>query len=73
MANNIPPMPIKSPVIDDSGLVSQYWMGFFREMLKRVGGTSAQSNADLAASIAELQASVSAIETQDGLSQGRNL
>lgn len=47
MPNAIPPMPIKNPLQDAQGLMSQPWLAFFREVYNRIGGTSAVSNTDL--------------------------
>lgn len=47
MPNAIPPMPIKNPLEDAQGLMSQPWLAFFREVYNRIGGTSATSNTDL--------------------------
>jgi hypothetical protein len=47
--NTIPPIPISTPMLDATGMVTPPWIGFFREIFARVGGASSTSNSDLSA------------------------
>lgn len=44
MANDIPPVPYKIPVIDNSGLATAPWSDFFRNVLARIGGSSLETS-----------------------------
>ncbi len=44
---NLPPVPINTPLIDQKGMVTQPWLGFFRHLFNRVGGHSAKTNIEL--------------------------
>ncbi len=44
---NLPPVPINTPLIDQRGMVTQPWLGFFRHLFNRVGGHSAKTNIEL--------------------------
>lgn len=48
MSTTLPPIPQKSKMVDDSGLITPAWSGFFRELFRRVGGTLALSNIEIA-------------------------
>lgn len=41
------PLPIQSPMIDNNGMVSMPWAGFFRQVLYRIGGFVAPTNLQL--------------------------
>ena len=44
----IPPIPYKVPVIDErTGLISQQWGKFIRQLFLRAGGVDALSNLEL--------------------------
>jgi len=44
---DLPPVPIKTPVIDDSGMISTAWSAWFRQLFFRVGGNAAKTNIEL--------------------------
>lgn len=71
MANPVPPLPLKTPLADQAGLLTPAWTAWFRELFTRVGGTSASTNSQLLALIENLQADVNVL--QGGLTQGRDL
>lgn len=52
MASNstvtVPPVPYKSQLTDEQGLLSQPWSSWFRQLFSRIGGAAALSNLDLA-------------------------
>lgn len=69
--NPVPPTPFKTPLIDEkTGLLTNPWTAWFREMFERVGGSSAPSS-NLLALIENLQTDVDALD--GGLNQGPNL
>lgn len=43
---NIPPPPFKAPLYDQSGIVSQVWAAWFREMYERAGGALAPTTVE---------------------------
>lgn len=79
MAVSLPPAPYKTPVVDRTGVMSNAWIGWFREMFIRIGGNVAPSNDELgtSADVTTLQNQVATLQTQvtvlEGLGQGRQL
>jgi hypothetical protein len=70
MANSIPPIPVKVPVIGKTGLMTQPWLSFFQEMFLRVGGNSAPGTSQVLTLISNLQEEIDAVEVEaDGLGQ----
>ena len=50
MATIVPPVPYKTPVLDQNGFLAEPWSKWFRQLAERVGGTVALSNTELAGS-----------------------
>lgn len=81
MANSIPPLPIKIPIADRTGMISMQWISYFQEFFKRVGGSSAPSFDSLIANTAANTTAITTIGTQittinseiNDLGQGRHL
>jgi len=71
MANALPQLPFKNQIADDLGLMTSPWVGWFRELSSRVGGPTANSNAQLLVLIENLQTQVNNIE--GGLTKGPRL
>lgn len=72
--NPIPPMPIKSKLVDSNGFISIPWQFFFQELWNRAGGSVADSNTTLLTAIQSVQTTQAADELSiAGLSQGRAL
>lgn len=71
MANPMPPIPFKSPMTDQNGYMTISWIGFFRELFNRIGGTQSSSNATLETQVATLQQQVADLQKQ--VYMGRNL
>lgn len=44
---DLPPVPIQSPMILDTGIASQPWAAWFRQIFNRVGGHQALTNVEL--------------------------
>lgn len=65
MAANLPPVPYKAPVLDQTGFLTSAWAGFFEQLFKRVGGNNAPSIDELASStsLLSLKTSVTALQT----------
>lgn len=67
MAQVIPPLPYKSPVITQTGFLSEPWSKWFRQMFIRIGGIEALSNVELAAlpalELAAVEADITSLET----------
>lgn len=70
MANALPPIPTRSAMADDQGMVTNIWFVFFREVSNRIGGFTAQSNAELLTRIEALEAQAT---SGLALGQGRAL
>lgn len=75
MAEALPPVPFKTPVINKAGFLSEPWSKWFRQIFARVGGTTALSNTELEAlqssgesgledDIETLQSQVASLENQ---------
>lgn len=47
MAEIVPPLPYKTPMVDQRGIVSEPWSKWFRQLFQRIGGTEAPSNSEL--------------------------
>lgn len=47
MAITLPPLPLKSVVINERGILTPLWATWFRELFQRIGGTTALSNIEL--------------------------
>lgn len=85
MAQPMPPLPYKTPVVDETGFFTDPWAKWFRQLFVRIGGVDALSNTELAslpalelaavsANISALQASLSNLQGQvKDLDQGRVL
>jgi hypothetical protein len=74
VANALPPTPLKTPLLDDKGLIVPAWATYLRELNNRVGGTTGYSTTQLYTLISNLQAVDTALTNQaNGLSQGRQL
>lgn len=43
----LPPVPYKSPLVDNSGFLTPPWATFFRQVFQRIGGPIALSNIEL--------------------------
>lgn len=71
MANALPPLPLRHPIEDADGLMSQPWIALMREIFNRIGGTSAQSNTDLHTTTLSLTDSIAQAEAN--FCQGRSL
>ena len=63
MAQLMAPPPLKVPMTDKSGFVGQAWMGWYRDLLARVGGVGpVASNAETATTVANLNTLVTALQ-----------
>jgi hypothetical protein len=71
MANALPPVPMKTPVLDVRGLLSREWAQFFNELVSRVGGVAGNSTTDLSNEITLLEESLA--DSVDDITQGRQL
>lgn len=71
MANALPPIPIKSPMVDKNGAITFVWSAYHRELFERVGGVSGASNSQILGLISSLQDRVSDLE--GGLNKGPTL
>lgn len=76
----LPPVPYKTPMADNNGLLNQIWTGWFSQLFLRVGGVAAPSNNDFAtlvnlqSEINVLQTSIISLQSQiTDLNQGRIL
>lgn len=49
MALSLQDPPVKIPMVDQKGYPSQAWVGWFRTMFQRIGGTTALTPQELAA------------------------
>jgi hypothetical protein len=74
MAVTVSPPPYKTPVIDNTGMLSPRWSAWIRELFERIGGISAPSNSeldevldlsDVESDIDALEADVALLETSD--------
>lgn len=66
MANQtLPPLPYRSPLLDNAGYLTQAWSVFFRQLFERVGGSVAPSNSDIVAVSDELDALTLTVGTID--------
>lgn len=65
MAELMPNIPYKVAVVDDDGFLSGPWVGFFKQLFLRVGGSIAPSLSDVASasSVTALQSAVTSIQT----------
>lgn len=72
--NALPPLPYKTPVINERGFLTEPWAKLFRQLWVRVGGSIALTNLELeelqeadlvtiTSDITALQASVTTINT----------
>jgi hypothetical protein len=83
MAVTVPNPPYKTPIADKSGFMSPSWIAWFREVFRRIGGSVALSNEELAdlpalelaaveADITALQSDVTSIQNVN-TSQGNSI
>ena len=65
---NLPPVPYKTPMQDESGFLSEPWSKWFRQAFARMGGVDAPTNKDLQSSntgaLLSLQTSVAVLQSQ---------
>lgn len=89
MANALPDVPFKDPVLNSGGFLAPVWAAWFREAFNRMGKSIAPTNAELGTAITDdidqLQTDVSMIQSElntaeakivvleGGLNQGRQL
>jgi hypothetical protein len=78
MSNKLPMIPLASPMIDANGVITQSWAALIREMYKRIGGSSAETIADIAATVDAQNAKITTFTSSvfsglDDLGQGRDL
>jgi hypothetical protein len=67
----MPPIPFKYPISDQSGNLSQTWYPFFRQLFARIGGEVAPSNSENNNQITAIQTSLANLQTEiDGINQG---
>lgn len=68
MAEKVPPIPYKIPVVNAKGFLSEPWDRWFRHMFNRIGGPGeVATNAELQAApldLVALQAQVATLQTQ---------
>lgn len=74
-SNPLPFVPYKSPVVDESGLITQEWSTFLRGLYIRVGQSNALTNIELAslASSSNAQALIAALTVTVNANQAINL
>lgn len=84
MANSLKPPPYQIPLTDRSGLISNIWNQWIRELYVRVGGTIAPSLSEISNErqilenqMADLQAEVTVLRNEvsqfSGIGIGRQL
>lgn len=74
MSNALPPLPVKTPMLDAKGMLTPAWYAFFRELYVRVGQATGSSLTTVASQITALQADFTSSQTGiAALGQGRQL
>lgn len=73
MANAIPPIPTRTAVIDQRGMITPEWLALVREMRTRMGGSVGDSNTALADQATTIQDRVASLENEIGIGTGRAL
>lgn len=72
--NALPPIPIRTPMVDQNGMISPAWLALVREIYNRVGGSVSSSNATLATQATMIDGRVTALESEvQGIGIGRAL
>lgn len=77
MANTMPVVPYKIPLVTPQGMVNRAWDAFFRELFTRVNGESALTLEEVTELIETMQDAIDALSVRvavtEGLTQGRQL
>lgn len=77
----VPPIPYKSPLSDQNGIVSPVWAKWLNQIFLKTGGTSSTSLTSLETTVANQAIEITAINTTltslqsqiNGLGVGRDL
>lgn len=71
MANTMPPIPYNIPMVSNDGVLTPAWREWYRELLTRIGGSIAPTNAELNGSTTAVQTQIGILQEKiDGLNQG---
>lgn len=54
MSNTVPPVPYKSPMINNEGFLTSPWDKWFREVFVRIGQNIAPSNTEISVQLEDL-------------------
>jgi hypothetical protein len=79
VSSTMPPIPLKEPMTDKSGFLTQSWARWIQLIFVRTGGAGAvPTNADIIVEIANINTSLSNLSNQlissvNDLDQGRQL
>lgn len=74
MAEVVPPVPYKTPVLDKSGFLSPAWSGWFKTLFIRIGQSNALSLTDLQSTVGTHTNQITALQSKDNdFGQGRQL
>lgn len=63
-AFQVPPLPQKTPLVDNNKMITEAWNKFFITLFQRVGNNVTQSSGNIGLTLTQIQS---------GLSQGRQL
>ncbi len=68
MAEVVPPIPYKTPVTNNSGMITEPWSKWFRQVFQRIGGTVALSNTELTENLdlTDIENDIAALQTLTG-------
>lgn len=68
MAEVVPPLPYKTPMVDSRGMLTEPWSKWFRQVFLRIGGTTALSNTELTENLdtAAIEADIATLFTTTG-------
>lgn len=64
MSSVLPPIPFKSPMQDQSGLLTEVWTKFLLQLFNRTGGKIALTNIELAESTDNQDAEIAVLQGQ---------